>query len=457
VNRPGALYFREARATLLLAIPIIVGQVSQMLMGLTDSVMIGRAGTVPLAASAFGGGIFNIFFLAGIGFLTPVAVFVSRARGAGRLDDAGDVLRHGLILALAFGSAELMLALILSLRLEWFQQPGEVLAAANPFFRLISLSILPSMAYLVLREFAESMGRPWIPMFIVLAGVGLNAFLNWIFIYGHLGAPRLGLTGAGISTLISRTLGAVVLFAWLRNEGSMRAAWPRSWWAPVSWERVRQMVSVGLPVSLSLLFESGAFGASAVMMGWLGSVSLAAHQIALSCAAMTFMCMLGLAIAIGMRLSAAIGSGERFRLRPIWLGGLTMGTALAGGFALVFLVAGKVIAACFVDDASVIGLATVLLVVAAVFQIFDGGQVINTAALRSLPDVKVPALITFIAYWGIALPGGYLLGVRWGLGAVGIWGSLAAGLAFAAVFLGLRFVRLSQGGFEDESPPSAGP
>jgi len=428
-----------------------------MLMGLTDSVMIGRAGTVPLAASAFGGGIFNIFFLAGIGFLTPVAVFVSRARGAGRLDDAGDVLRHGLILALAFGSAELMLALILSLRLEWFQQPGEVLAAANPFFRLISLSILPSMAYLVLREFAESMGRPWIPMFIVLAGVGLNAFLNWIFIYGHLGAPRLGLTGAGISTLISRTLGAVVLFAWLRNEGSMRAAWPRSWWAPVSWERVRQMVSVGLPVSLSLLFESGAFGASAVMMGWLGSVSLAAHQIALSCAAMTFMCMLGLAIAIGMRLSAAIGSGERFRLRPIWLGGLTMGTALAGGFALVFLVAGKVIAACFVDDASVIGLATVLLVVAAVFQIFDGGQVINTAALRSLPDVKVPALITFIAYWGIALPGGYLLGVRWGLGAVGIWGSLAAGLAFAAVFLGLRFVRLSQGGFEDESPPSAGP
>jgi len=158
-----------------------------------------------------------------------------------------------------------------------------------------------------------------------------------------------------------------------------------------------------------------------------------------------------------MRLSAAIGSGERFRLRPIWLGGLTMGTALAGGFALVFLVAGKVIAACFVDDASVIGLATVLLVVAAVFQIFDGGQVINTAALRSLPDVKVPALITFIAYWGIALPGGYLLGVRWGLGAVGIWGSLAAGLAFAAVFLGLRFVRLSQGGFEDESPPSAGP
>ncbi len=446
------LFRREARATFLLAIPIVVGQVSQILMGLTDSVMIGRAGTVPLAASAFGGGVFNVFFLAGIGFLSPVALFVSRAHGAVRPEEAGEYLRHGLFLALAGGGVELGLALALSGHLAWFGQPAEVLGAVNPFFQLISWSLLPSLVYLALRQFAESMGRPWVPMLIMLAGVALNGGLNWVLIYGHLGAPRLGLTGAGISTLTSRTLGAVVLFGWMRADPTMRAAWPRSWRAPLAWPRLSQMMAVGLPVAGSLLFESGAFAASAVMMGWLGAVPLAAHQIAISCAAMTFVIMLGIAIAVGMRLSAAVGADERWRLRPIWLGGLGMGTALAVAFTGVFLCFGRVIAAYFVADAAVVEVATTLLVVAAVFQLFDGGQVINTAALRGLPDVKVPALITFIAYWGVALPAAYFLGVRLGWGPVGIWSALAAGLAVAATFLGWRFLRLTRS--DPAAPPA---
>jgi MATE family multidrug resistance protein len=180
------------------------------------------------------------------------------------------------------------------------------------------------------------------------------------------------------------------------------------------------------------------------MIGWLGTVPLAAHQIAISCAAMTFMFVLGLAMASGMRLSAAVGAGERARLRPIAGSALGLGGALAAVFMVVYLVAGGSVAAWFVRDPAVVALATQLLVVAALFQIFDGGQVIGAACLRSLGDVKLPALITFVAYWVVAIPGGYLLGVRAGFGAVGIWGSLAAGLAFAAVFLALRFVHLTR-------------
>lgn len=437
--------YREARATLHLAIPITIGQVGQMLMGVTDSVMIGRTGTVPLAASAFGVGIFNVFFIIGVGLLTPVAIFASRSRGAGRHDEAGEYLRHGLLLALVSGVAEVALIFWMGIHLEWFHQPREVLAAVNPFFFLIGTSLVPVLAYLALRQFAESMGRPWVPMLIILGGVVLNVALNWVFIYGHLGAPRLGLTGAGISTLISRTLGSAVIFAWLRMDPKMRSAWPRRWFAPVSGERLRRMLGVGLPASGSLLFEGGAFAAATVMMGWLGAVPLAAHQIALSCAAMTFMVALGLSMAVGMRTSAAVGAGEHARLRPIWLGGTLMGAAVSAAVTVVFLVYGRAIASCFIGDREVVGAASLLLAVAAVFQIFDGAQVINSAALRGLTDVKVPAAITFVAYWVIALPLGYLLGVRGSFGPSGIWVGLAAGLAAAALMLGGRFVRLTRG------------
>jgi MATE family multidrug resistance protein len=437
-------FYREARATLLLAVPIAIGQVSQMLMGVTDSVMVGRVGTLPLAASSFGIGIFNIFFIVGVGLLTPVAIFASRARGAGRHDEAGEYLRHGLLIALVSGVAEVGVILLLGAHLAWFGQPPEVLATMNPFFTLIGFSLLPSLAYLALRQFAESMGRPWVPVLIVLGGVALNVVLNWVLIYGHLGMPRMGLTGSGISTLISRTLGSLAIFAWLRLDPAVRGAWPRRWLAPVSRDRLRRMLSVGLPASGCLLFEGGAFASATVMMGWLGAVSLAAHQVAISCAAMTFMVPLGLAMAVGMRASAAVGAGEHARLRTIWAGGAAMGLAQALGITAVFLAFGRAIASGFIADPRVISTATTLLLVAAVFQIFDGNQVINSSALRAMTDVNVPAAITFVAYWVIALPLGYFLGIRGGFGPAGIWSGLAAGLAAASVMLGLRFIRLTR-------------
>jgi len=421
--------FREIRPTLTLAVPIVIGQVSQMLMGITDSVMIGHTGAVPLAASAFGGNVFGVFYVLGIGLMLPVAVHVSHARGAGRHEESGEYLRHGLALACGFGLLETVVLFGLGVRLEWFRQPPEVLAIVNPFFLLIGASITPVLIYLALRQYAEAMGRPWVPMAIMLGGVGLNAFLNWIFIYGHLGCPALGLTGAGISTLSSRTLGALVLWLWIQRDPQLAAALPRRWFAPLSRARLRDMLRLGLPAAGMLLSESGAFAASAVMMGWLGAIPLAAHQIAISLVGTTFMFVLGLSMAAGMRISEAVGAGERDRLRPIGLCALGLGGAVAAVFMVFYLFAGHVLAGWFVHDPAVIAVATQLLVVAALFQFFDGGQVIGAGLLRGLKDVRVPTAITFVAYWIVASLGGYALGIRGG---------------FGPLFLTLRFLRMTR-------------
>ena len=437
-------YLREIRPTLALALPIVVGQVSQMLMGVTDSVMIGRAGTVPLAASSFGGNVFSVFFVLGIGLMLPVSIFASRARGADQPAECAEYLRHGLALALFFGVFESLGLFVLATQLHRFGQPPEVVAVVVPFFLLIATSLVSVFVYLVLKQFAEAMGRPWVPMFIMLGGVGLNAALNWVFIYGHLGVPALGLTGAGLSTLISRSLGAAVIFVWLRRDPAMRTAWPVRWFGHYSRERFREMLRIGLPASGMLLFESSAFAASTIMVGWLGAVPLAAHQIAVTCASLTFMVPLGFSMATGMRVSRAVGAGELERRRPIAFSAMGLGVLLMGAFGCVFFFGGSAIATWFVRDTAVVALAVQLLVVAALFQLFDGAQVIGAASLRGIADVKVPALITFAAYWVVALPLGYFLGARGGYGAVGIWTGIAAGLACAAVLLAGRFARLTR-------------
>jgi MATE family multidrug resistance protein len=438
-------YRAEIRPTLALALPIIVGQVSQMLMGVTDSLMIGRLGAVPLAASSFGGHVFGIFYVLGIGLMVPVSILVSRARGAGEPREAGEYLRHGVVLAVAFGVAEMLAMAALSTQFHRFGQPPEVLAIVTPFALWLAASIPPVLAYLALRQFAEAMGHPWAPMAIMLACVGLNAGLNWIFIYGNLGAPALGLTGAGLATFLARLAALVVIALWLRRDPKVRAAWPQRWLGNYERARWREMLRIGVPAAGMLLFESTAFAFSGIMVGWLGAVPLAAHQIAISCASLAFMFPLGLSIAVGMRVSRAVGAGERARLQPIAFGAMALGFGVMGAFALAFWLAGRPIAGWFVTDAAVIALAVQLLAVAALFQLVDGVQVIAASALRGVSDNKVPVTITLVAYWLIALPLGYGLGIAGPLGAVGVWIGIAGGLTFAAIFLSVRYARRTAG------------
>ncbi|HUR56600.1 MAG TPA: MATE family efflux transporter, partial [Opitutaceae bacterium] len=228
-----------------------------------------------------------------------------------------------------------------------------------------------------------------------------------------------------------------------RRDPAVRAAWPSRWFGNYSTARVRDMLGVGSPAAGMLLFEQSAFAFSCIMVGWLGSVPLAAHQIAISCASLAFMIPLGLSMAAGMRVSHAVGAAHHDHVRAIGVGAIALGVMIMAVFALAFGIGGRRIATWFVTDPAVIALAAQLLVVAALFQLVDGVQVIGAALLRGLMDVRVPALITLIAYWVIALPLGYAMGIRGPFGAVGVWSGIASGLAVAAVFLALRFVRLS--------------
>ncbi len=426
----------ELRRTLALALPMIVAQVSQMLIGITDAAFIGRVGTAELAASAFTHGIFGLLYIVGIGLLIPVGVYTARDHGAGDAAGCAAWLRHGKVLALAAGGASFLLLAGVSTQLHHFGQPPEVVAVVRPFFLLNSLSLVPVFYFQVQRQYLDALGRPWVGTSVMLADVALNAGLNWVFIWGHLGVPALGLTGSGVATLIARTVAVSIIALWLRRDSHVPGRIERG--------RFRELLKMGVPAAVSLLFESGAFAAAMLMMGWLGATPLAAHQIALSCAAFTFMFPLGLSMATSIRISKALGEGRRAALRPIGFGslGLTVGLMLA--FATVFAAAGHALASGFTPDPAVIALAAKLLVVAAIFQLFDGGQVVSAGMLRGLTDVKVPTVITFVAYWVISLPLGYGLAFHSPLGPVGVWSGLAAGLSVAAVLLARRFHRLTR-------------
>jgi multidrug resistance protein, MATE family len=433
---------RELRPTLALAFPIVVGQVSQMLIGLTDSAFIGRVGTVPLAAAAFTHGVFGIFYIVGLGLLLGTGVFAARDHGAGDEIGCAAWLRHGRALALAVGFGGFALMVFLSTQLHHFGQPSEVIAIVRPFFLLIAGSVVLALFFQVQRQFAESLGRPWIPMSIMVLDVGWNAFLNWVFVFGHLGFPPMGLVGSGWATLIARLTAVMAIGIWLRSSPTFAPVRTAPW---RGWERARfvQLLRLGVPAAGMLLFEAGAFGASALMMGWLGTVPLAAHQIALGCASLAFMFPLGLSIAVSLRISRVRGEGRFEALRPIGFGALATGLVLMSGFALTFALAGSSVTGAFTHAEDVAALATKLLAVAAIFQLFDGGQVISVGALRGLTDVRVPTVITFIAYWVISLPVGYGLAFHTRLGAVGLWTGLAVGLGCASLLLGWRFHRLT--------------
>jgi hypothetical protein len=250
-----SLFFKEARLTLALAVPIIVGQVSQMLMGVTDSIMIGRLGAVPLAASAFAGGMFSVFFVVGIGLLLPVAVFVSREHGAGNDRAGARWLQHGVALAVVASIVEMLAMAGLAAGFDRMGQPPEVLAEIEPYYTLIVVSLLPVLVFQVFRQFAEALGRPWMPMFILLASVALNVLLNWILIYGKLGAPALGLAGAGWATLASRIAALAGIILWLRRAEAFRRVFPDTWVAGLQLARIREMLRLGVPAAVMLFFR----------------------------------------------------------------------------------------------------------------------------------------------------------------------------------------------------------
>jgi multidrug resistance protein, MATE family len=434
----------ELAKTLALACPIIAGQVGQMLMGLVDTLMVGHVGTSSLAAAAFANSLMSVAFVFGIGVLTSVGVLVSRAHGAGMVQHKRVILRSSIWLSAMVG---VTLATALTLAqpcLSVFRQPEAVLAQAKPFIAILSWSLVPALIFISSKTFCEALSRPLVPAQIMYLGVALNVFLNWVLIFGNLGAPALGLVGAGWATFISRivTMAGTLLFC-LRVTGSgFSVLLPGLLHSPT----LRSLLRLGLPVGLQYLCEVGAFAFAAILMGWIGTAALAAHQIAISCAATTFMFPLGIAQAVGLRIGQAVGAGSDELVRMIGFGGLFLSGLTMLFFALVYAMLGHSIASTFSSDSAVVGLTSNLLLIAGLFQIADGVQVTAMGGLRGLADVRAPMILAFIYYWLCAIPIGYIAAFGFGAGAVGIWGGLATGLFIAAITMTIRFWLLTRPG-----------
>lgn len=434
-------FLLESRLTLRLALPLMIGQISQMLLGVADTVMVGALGVTELAALTFANALFHVPFVFGMGLLTAVSVFSSNARGAGDAAGGRASCRHGLYVGLALGTGLFGLGWLVSLRLDWLGQPPEVAARTTDYFLIIMASGIPALASIALKNHADALNRPWPPFWIFTGGVGLNIFLNWVMIYGNLGVPAMGLEGAGWATLISRTVVLAAVFVWLLRAVGLREWVPFRWLRAPDFGEIRRLLAIGWPASLQMLTEVAAFSSAGLIMGRFGQTAMAAHQIAITCAATAFMIPLGLSMALTVRIGEAWGAGESGRLRPIVASGWLLSAAFAGVTAVGFLVFGESLAGLFIDAPEVVRLTASLLVIVGIFQVVDSLQVTSAAMLRGLHDARRPAFICFVSYWLVGLPVAALLAFAAGWQAVGVWWGLAAGLLVACLTLGPRLWR----------------
>jgi MATE family, multidrug efflux pump len=430
----------ENRRTFALASPIVAGYIGQMAIGWGDTIMVGKVGVVPLAACAFASTLLAAPLVFGFAVLSSVSVRASVAFGAGDNRLAGEALRGGLVMGVFLGtmvgSAVHMAAPLLPL----LGQGPEVTAASKNYLIVCGWTAVPIFVTSAAKNFCEALERPWVPFWIMMGAVVLNIGLNWIFIYGNLGLPAMGLDGAGLATALVRVLIATAIVAYIFRASALKRGLPAGWLAPGLITEVRRLLVIGLPTGGMHLAEVSGFAFGSLMMGWLGPGPLAAHQIAMTCAATIFMIPLGLSQAISIRVGRARGATEEERYLPIVFGAWGMVVLIMAVFAAAFMSAGAIIADWFVENVAVTSLAAQLLLIAGFFQIFDGIQITSAGALRGLEDTRTPMLINMLSYWIVALPTSYLCAFKLGFGAPGIWYGFVAGLALAAAALVARLM-----------------
>lgn len=431
----------ENRTTLKLALPIMSGQVSQMLLGLADTMMIGRVGTTELAAAAFSNVIFNTVFVVAIGLFIAVSVNAAHAHGGDRHAEASETLRTGLLLSFLTG---ITLAGALFLAIPWlglFQQPEAVTNLSPPYLMWLALSLIPGVPAMTIKSFCESKNQPWTVFWIMLGGVALNVLLNYLLIFGNFGLPELGLVGAGIATFLARLATLVVIWLYLTRSKRLALCIPKKWIAWLDRKEALSLYRVGSPSAGQLSLEFGAFSIAALLIGQFGDTALAAHQIAITCAALIFMFPLGIGMAVSIRVGHSIGSSEASRCRPIIWGAQLCALMVTGSFAAVLIGFGEVVARSFSPDPDLVERAATLLIIVALFLVFDGVQVVSMSALRGMKDVVVPTGYIFVSFWVIGIPTGAVLAFGYGLGARGLWIGLASGLAIASIVLTARVVQ----------------
>ena len=444
--RPPLGYAAHARALLALGVPLVASHLAQMLLHVTDTVMLGWYGVTELAAVVLGSSAFFIVFILGSGFGIAVMGLVSSALGAGDTTQVRRDTRMGLWLSIAYGLAVMPLMWWSGPILLAAGQKPEVAALAQTYLRIAGFGMAPALVIMTMKSYLAAFERTQVVLAVTLVSVGVNAGLNWALIFGNWGAPELGVQGAAIATLAVQLIGAAMLagFAgWLRELRQFELF--HRFWRP-DWQAMGKVFRLGLPIGLTGLAEGGLFQASALMMGWLGASALAAHGIALELAALTFMVHLGLSNAATVRVGRADGARDTRALRDAAATAVVMSLAFAVAAVVLFLAIPEALVALFLDtakpgSAEIIAFGAQLLAVAALFQMFDAMQVMALGLLRGVQDTRAPMWLASISYWLIGIPASYVLAFPLGFGGVGLWLGLVVGLAAAAGLLMARFWR----------------
>jgi multidrug resistance protein, MATE family len=431
-------YFPYYKRLLKLAMPLVLTQAGQTMVQLIDNAMVGRVGTTELAAASFANSIYIIIMLFGLGVFMGVTPLVGHARGAEDATRVASIMKNGFALSgiLLVGITAISLALVWAM--PHMGQPVEVVELAIPYYRILVFSTIPFLLFSLLKQVGEGLGNTILAMIATIAANLVNIGLNYVLIYGKLGFPQLGLMGAGYATLIARIIMPFILYAGFMRIQNTREYFKLMRTVQVTRAEVKHIFSVGLPIAGQLVMEVSAFALSSVMMGWLGAVALASHQVALGLASFTFMIANGVAMATTIRVSYQLGTRNFESMERVSYSAVHLVVAYMGLCGVAFLILRHQLPYIFTNDPLVIAQAASLLMVAALFQLFDGLQVVCLGILRGFADVKAPMFIAGFSYLAIGLPTSYLCAFTFGLGAEGIWYGFLAGLISAGILLAFR-------------------
>lgn len=428
------------RQTFSLSLPIIAGQLGQVLMGFFDTVQIGGMGHEYIAASGFANGLYWMTTLLGLGVFYAVSPLVSEAFGEKQPHRAIGFYRGGLILSLVLGALLMVVIHLVGEHLYIYRHPESDNIIAGKYLKVINYSTVFIFLFACAKQFLDGMGNTRPGMIITLAGLVLNVLLNEVLIYGRMGLPAMGIEGAAIASCIARGFMAIGLMVYAFNNRDVKEL--RAQYMPghtgyftYAW----QILKIGVPTGLQFFWEVAAFNAGQIMSGWISIEDEAAHMIAIGLASVTFMVITGYSAAASILAGYAYGAKNRTDVlktgRAVFV--ITFGTELL--FAALFLLFASYLPYLYTDNKQVVEIATTLLMFAAVFQLSDGLQCAATGLLRGIQDVTIPSAFAFVAYWLVMVPAGYLLAFKAGMGIKGIWLGFLMGLSIAAVFLWLRF------------------
>ncbi len=441
-------YTKEFRYNLKLAYPVILGMVGHTLVGLIDDIMVGKIGTTALAAVSLGNSFLFVAMSLGIGFSTAITPLVAEADGEGNVLKGKAAFKHGLFLCTLLGLVLFGFILLCKPLMYYMEQPKDVVELAIPYLEIVAFSLIPMIMFQAFKQFSDGLSLTKYPMWATLLANLINVFLNYLLIYGKFGFPELGIVGAAIGTLVSRI--AMLLFIWFlfKSKLKFRPYITNLNFLVIKKSIVLKIVSLGVPSALQMFFEVAIFTTAIWLSGVLGSNAQAANQIALKLSSLTFMVGMGLSVAATIRVGNQKGLKDFKELRRIAFSLFLLTFFIEIFFAFIFVISHHIFPDLFVNynnlsDLSntleVVEIASKLLLIAAVFQISDGIQVVVLGALRGLQDVKVPTVLIFIAYWVVGFPISYYLGLSTYFKSSGIWLGLLAGLTVSSILLFIRF------------------